>query len=71
MGIIGRISRLSLVVEKELEPVFVQWGLNHWSFDMLATLRRTGAPYMKSGLKAPVFKRGMKSPPPAGGEPAP
>ena len=48
MGIIGRISRLSLVVEKELEPVFVQWGLNHWSFDMLATLRRTGAPYRLS-----------------------
>jgi DNA-binding MarR family transcriptional regulator len=48
MGIVGRISRLSLVVEKELEPVFVQWGLNHWSFDMLATLRRTGAPYRLS-----------------------
>ena len=26
MGIVGRISRLSLVVEKELEPVFVQFG---------------------------------------------
>jgi DNA-binding MarR family transcriptional regulator len=48
MGIVGRISRLSLVVEKELEPVFVQSGLNHWSFDMLATLRRTGAPYRLS-----------------------
>jgi DNA-binding MarR family transcriptional regulator len=48
MGIVGRISRLSLVVEKELEPVFEQWGLNHWSFDMLATLRRAGAPYRLS-----------------------
>ena len=48
MGIVGRISRLSLVVEKELEPVFEQWGLNHWSFDMLATLRRAGAPYQLS-----------------------
>ncbi len=48
MGIVGRISRLSLVVEKELEPVFVRSGLNHWSFDMLATLRRTGAPYRLS-----------------------
>src|SRR5712692_7872 len=45
MGIVGRISRLSLVVDKELEPVFAQFGLNHWSFDMLATLRRAGAPY--------------------------
>ena len=48
MGIVGRISRLSLVVDKELEPVFAQFGLNHWSFDMLATLRRTGAPYQLS-----------------------
>ena len=48
MGIIGRISRLSLVVEKELEPVFAQSDLNHWSFDMLATLRRAGAPYRLS-----------------------
>ena len=48
MGIVGRISRLSLVVEKELEPVFVQFGLNHWSFDMLATLRRAGTPYRLS-----------------------
>ena len=48
MGIVGRISRLSLVVEKELEPVFAHSGLNNWSFDMLATLRRTGAPYRLS-----------------------
>ena len=48
MGIVGRISRLSLVVDKELEPVFAQFGLNHWSFDMLATLRRAGAPYRLS-----------------------
>jgi DNA-binding MarR family transcriptional regulator len=48
MGIVGRISRLSLVVDRELEPVFAQFGLNHWSFDMLATLRRSGAPYQLS-----------------------
>ena len=48
MGIVGRISRLSLVVDKELEPVLAQFGLNHWSFDMLATLRRTGDPYRLS-----------------------
>jgi DNA-binding MarR family transcriptional regulator len=48
IGIVGRISRLSLVVDKELEPVFAQFGLNHWSFDMLATLRRAGAPYRLS-----------------------
>lgn len=48
IGIVGRISRLSLVVEKELMHAFTQFGLNHWSFDMLATLRRTGAPYQLS-----------------------
>jgi DNA-binding MarR family transcriptional regulator len=48
MGIVGRISRLALVVDKELEPVFARFGLNHWSFDMLATLRRAGAPYRLS-----------------------
>ncbi|HEX9132766.1 MAG TPA: MarR family transcriptional regulator [Ktedonobacteraceae bacterium] len=48
MGIVGRISRLSLVVERELEHVFAQFGLNHWSFDMLATLRRVGVPYRLS-----------------------
>ncbi|MDQ2715054.1 MAG: MarR family transcriptional regulator [Chloroflexota bacterium] len=48
MGIVGRISRLALVVDQELEPVFAQFGLNHWSFDMLATLRRAGAPYRLS-----------------------
>jgi DNA-binding MarR family transcriptional regulator len=48
MGIVGRISRLSLVIDTELEPVFMQFGLNHWSFDMLATLRRAGDPYRLS-----------------------
>jgi DNA-binding MarR family transcriptional regulator len=48
MGIVGRISRLSLVIDTELEPVFMQFGLNNWSFDMLATLRRAGDPYRLS-----------------------
>lgn len=48
MGIVGRISRISLVLDKELERVFAQFGLNAWSFDMLATLRRAGTPYQLS-----------------------
>lgn len=48
MGVFGRISRLSLILEKKLEAVFAQVGLNSWSFDMLATLRRAGAPYRLS-----------------------
>ncbi len=48
MGIIGRISRLSLTMSKELELIFTQFGLYRWSFDMLATLRRSGAPYRLS-----------------------
>jgi DNA-binding MarR family transcriptional regulator len=48
MGIIGRISRLSLTMSKELELIFSQYGLYRWGFDVLATLRRSGAPYRLS-----------------------
>ncbi|MBE3562012.1 MAG: MarR family transcriptional regulator [Ktedonobacteraceae bacterium] len=48
MGIIGRLSRLSLIVQRELMPVFAQSDLNHWSFDVLATLYRAGAPHRLS-----------------------
>lgn len=48
MGIIGRVSRLALIIDKELSRVFEQFDLYRWSFDMLATLRRSGAPYRLS-----------------------
>jgi DNA-binding MarR family transcriptional regulator len=45
MGIIGRISRISELVQRELDRVFARFGLSGGDFDVLATLRRSGAPY--------------------------
>ena len=45
MGIVGRISRLSRMLDKELKDFFADYGLEFWEFDVLATLRRSGAPY--------------------------
>jgi DNA-binding MarR family transcriptional regulator len=45
MGIVGRISRLSRVMDQELKRFFAQYGLERWEFDVLATLRRSGPPY--------------------------
>ncbi|MCO5972741.1 MarR family winged helix-turn-helix transcriptional regulator [Actinoallomurus soli] len=45
MGIIGRINRLSRLVDRELKDFFAAHGLEHWEFDVLATLRRSGPPY--------------------------
>ncbi len=42
MAVIGRISRLSRLIETELRPVFEAHGLDPASFDVLATLRRNG-----------------------------
>src|SRR5688572_18106393 len=43
MEVIGRISRASALIQRELEPVFAQHGLTGGDFDVLATLRRSGA----------------------------
>jgi DNA-binding MarR family transcriptional regulator len=40
--VIGRISRLSTLLQRELERVFAQHGLAGSDFDVLATLRRSG-----------------------------
>ncbi|MEY9886753.1 DNA-binding MarR family transcriptional regulator [Catenulispora sp. MAP12-49] len=45
MGIVGRISRLSRLLDKELKDFFAGHGLEFWEFDVLATLRRSGEPY--------------------------
>jgi DNA-binding MarR family transcriptional regulator len=45
MGVIGRISRLARLVDAELARTFVKHGLDRPSFDVLATLRRTGQPH--------------------------
>lgn len=45
MGIIGRISRIERMLDPVLTSVFRSFGLERWSFDVLASLRRSGAPY--------------------------
>src|SRR5216683_5217251 len=45
MGIIGRISRIERVLDPMLVSVFRSFGLERWSFDVLASLRRSGTPY--------------------------
>lgn len=48
MGPIGRIKRCAALLELGLEAGFAQFGLGLWEFDMLAALRRAGAPYRLS-----------------------
>jgi DNA-binding MarR family transcriptional regulator len=45
MAIVGRISRIARKIDPLLSSVFRKFGLERWSFDVLATLRRTGYPY--------------------------
>jgi DNA-binding MarR family transcriptional regulator len=45
IGVIGRISRLAREIERRLEPVYADCGLEPGWYDVLATLRRAGPPY--------------------------
>lgn len=40
MAVVGRLSRLTRRLERELQKVFAQHGLQPGEFDLLATLRR-------------------------------
>ncbi|HEY3015195.1 MAG TPA: MarR family transcriptional regulator [Nocardioides sp.] len=44
-GIIGRLHRLAARLTEELVAVYAEFGLGEGEFDVLATLRRSGAPY--------------------------
>ncbi|MBA0165996.1 MULTISPECIES: MarR family winged helix-turn-helix transcriptional regulator [Pectobacterium] len=48
MGPIGRLGRCALLLEQCLESCFSRFDLSSWEFDMLATLRRAGAPHCLS-----------------------
>lgn len=48
MGIIGRVSRLTLAYQAGMQKTFAKFGLNAAKFDVLASLRRAGAPYRLS-----------------------
>ena len=45
IGVIGRISRAARYLERELETAYRLHGLDGGTYDVLATLRRSGAPY--------------------------
>ncbi len=45
MGPIGRLKRCAVLVGQRLETCFAEFGLSPWEFDVLATLRRAGAPH--------------------------
>ncbi|MTI09268.1 MarR family winged helix-turn-helix transcriptional regulator [Curvivirga aplysinae] len=48
MSLIGRLIRVSNHLSKEMEKTMAEHGLNFASFDLLATLRRSGTPYRLS-----------------------
>ncbi|WP_459643137.1 MarR family winged helix-turn-helix transcriptional regulator [Kineococcus sp. NUM-3379] len=45
MAVVGRLSRAARAVEVALRRNFTEHGLDQASFDVLATLRRSGPPY--------------------------
>lgn len=47
-GIIGRLHRLSDFIATELGTVFEAHGISQGEFDVLASLRRAGAPYERT-----------------------
>lgn len=44
MGIVGRLSRVTAIIDAGLEENFANHGLDRASFDVLATLIRSGEP---------------------------
>jgi DNA-binding MarR family transcriptional regulator len=45
MAIVGRITRINRDLRVQLDEVFTKHRLESWEFDVLATLRRHGAPF--------------------------
>jgi DNA-binding MarR family transcriptional regulator len=45
LAVIGRVSRLSRLIDRTLGANFAQHELENWMYDVLATLRRGGPPY--------------------------
>lgn len=45
IGVVGRLHRVGIRLTEELTTVFTEHGLGEGEFDVLATLRRSGAPY--------------------------
>ncbi|WP_422734720.1 MarR family winged helix-turn-helix transcriptional regulator [Micromonospora sp. WMMD558] len=45
MAVFGRIYRLARLVGDEQERTYARWSISRGEFDVLAALRRAGAPY--------------------------
>ena len=45
MAVVGRIHRVADLLDSALRPPFAEEGLGNGDFDVLASLRRAGAPY--------------------------
>lgn len=43
--VIGRVSRLSRLIDRRLAENFARFDIEAWMYDVLATLRRIGAPH--------------------------
>ncbi len=48
MAVFGRVFRLAKVGGDEVERAYARYGIGRPEFDVLATLRRSGAPYQLS-----------------------
>lgn len=46
-GVIGRLHRLALALTERITRVYAELGLTEAEFDLLASLRRAGAPYAR------------------------
>ncbi|WP_405558808.1 MarR family transcriptional regulator [Streptomyces canus] len=55
MGTIGRILRLSRLVNGRLKDYFTQHDMETWEFDVLATLRRSGQPLTAKALAGSIM----------------
>lgn len=47
-GLIGRVHRIALTLHARLDENFARFGLTQGEFDVLATLRRSGAPFERT-----------------------
>ena len=45
MGVLSRVSRLAHLLDRARRQSFTEHGIESWEFDVLAALRRAGAPY--------------------------
>lgn len=55
MGAVGRLLRLTRLVDREVGQYFSEHGMERWEFDVLATLRRTARPLTPKELAASVM----------------